>query len=93
MRKFFLPAILCLLFSFKCVFINAQTSFTNSTAITIPVVGPASPYPFNIVVAGYDNQPGASDAANPTTAVGANSIIFIQGTATGQPLKHRAVSQ
>ena len=52
MRKIFLPAILCLLFSFKCVFINAQTSFTNSTAIIIPVEGPASPYSSNIVVAG-----------------------------------------
>jgi hypothetical protein len=28
----------------------------------------------------YDNQGGASDADNPTTAVGANSIIYIQGT-------------
>jgi len=27
----------------------------------------------------YDNQPGASDAANPIAAVGANSIIVIQG--------------
>ncbi|HMJ46377.1 MAG TPA: T9SS type A sorting domain-containing protein, partial [Ferruginibacter sp.] len=28
----------------------------------------------------YDNQPGASDADNPTRPVGDNSIIFIQGT-------------
>ena len=28
----------------------------------------------------YDNQPGASDAALPTQAVGANSIIVISGT-------------
>ena len=28
----------------------------------------------------YDNQSGSSDADNPTTAVGANSIIYIQGT-------------
>ncbi len=28
----------------------------------------------------YDNQNGASDAENPTTAVGINSSIFIQGT-------------
>jgi hypothetical protein len=28
----------------------------------------------------YDNQPGASDAANPTTAVGNNSSIVIQNT-------------
>lgn len=32
----------------------------------------------------YDNQPGSSDADNPTTAVGTNSIIFIQGTAVSQ---------
>ncbi|MES1224300.1 MAG: T9SS type A sorting domain-containing protein [Bacteroidota bacterium] len=28
----------------------------------------------------YDNQPGAGDAANPTTAVGLNSTIVIQNT-------------
>jgi hypothetical protein len=28
----------------------------------------------------YDNQPGASDAANPVAAVGTNSTIVIQGT-------------
>ena len=28
----------------------------------------------------YDNQPGASDAANPTTAVGLNSSIVVQST-------------
>ena len=28
----------------------------------------------------YDNQPGTGDAANPTAAVGDNSIIFIQST-------------
>ena len=28
----------------------------------------------------YDNQPGASDAANPTTPVGANSTVVISGT-------------
>ena len=28
----------------------------------------------------YDNQPGASDAALPTAAVGSNSVIVIQGT-------------
>jgi hypothetical protein len=28
----------------------------------------------------YDNQPGASDAALPTQAVGTNSIIVISGT-------------
>ncbi|MEO6403989.1 MAG: SBBP repeat-containing protein [Ferruginibacter sp.] len=34
----------------------------------------------------YDNQPGAGDAENPTMAVGANSIIFIQGTQGNQPI-------
>ncbi|MEO7445110.1 MAG: SBBP repeat-containing protein [Ferruginibacter sp.] len=34
----------------------------------------------------YDNQPGAGDADNPTMPVGSNSIIFIQGAQTTQPM-------
>ena len=34
----------------------------------------------------YDNQPGVSDANDPTTIVGTNSSIVIQGAATGEPM-------
>lgn len=34
----------------------------------------------------YDNQPGMSDANDPTTIVGTSSSIVIQGTATGEPM-------
>jgi hypothetical protein len=34
----------------------------------------------------YDNQPGASDADDPVTAVGTNSEIFIQGSSTPPPI-------
>ena len=40
-------------------------------------------YSKNIGTIIYDNQPGSSDAALPTQAVGANSIVVISGTNSG----------
>jgi HYR domain len=41
----------------------------------------------------YDSQPGASDAANPTTAVGTNSIIFIQNNQQQLITQSKATSE
>ena len=41
----------------------------------------------------YDNQPGASDAANPTQAVGSNSSIVISGANTNPVTTNNSANQ
>ena len=41
----------------------------------------------------YDNQPGASDADNPVGAVGANSVIVIQGNQSNSSMTKAAVEE